>query len=351
MLFDAKHKEPKSGVELQGNSITIRAGVGTPTTINVLAFSRDSTLLAAGKDFGRVVIWKTQDDSFIRSINTGQGIVTAVAISPDNQLIVTAGQDDQNIKIWQISDGKLIGSLNIEKPPVHSLAFILNTSNLVVAENGAPTIVLDAASQVTISTFSGEWSPVVSVDGSTLITVMNNKIIVRDTNNWQKQKEISRPTKSGNPLALDTHSDMFIYGDFFDNYGFAAVRLSTGELLPNPRPGKLPKWNLSEGGFATFDPKTGFVFGHSGGRLWAWDVQTGKTCVSPILYSESGALSPDGSMLVGGVDNSIFARDQVKTGVALWNVQSILKACNTNLRKRSRRQRWTARWQMVRRFS
>src|SRR5258708_21075907 len=54
-LFDAKHKEPKSGVQRQGNTVVIRSGVGTPTTINVLSFSRDAKLLSAAKDFGRVV--------------------------------------------------------------------------------------------------------------------------------------------------------------------------------------------------------------------------------------------------------------------------------------------------------
>src|SRR6266478_3340291 len=58
MLRDAKHKEPKSGVQIgPGNTITIQSGVGTPTTINVLSFGKNGALLAAGKDFGRVVVW------------------------------------------------------------------------------------------------------------------------------------------------------------------------------------------------------------------------------------------------------------------------------------------------------
>src|SRR5207244_4034756 len=41
MLRDAKHKEPKSGVQIgPGNTITIQSGVGTPTTINVLSLER-----------------------------------------------------------------------------------------------------------------------------------------------------------------------------------------------------------------------------------------------------------------------------------------------------------------------
>ena len=68
MLRDAKHKEPKSGVQVgPGNSITIQQGVGTPTTINVLAFGKDGTLLVAGKDFGRVVVWDVVNRKVLRA--------------------------------------------------------------------------------------------------------------------------------------------------------------------------------------------------------------------------------------------------------------------------------------------
>jgi len=81
MLRDAKHKEQKSGVQLgPGNTLTIQQGVGTPTTINVLSFGKDGTLLAAGKDFGRVVVWDVVNRKFLCAIETGQGIVRAVAI-------------------------------------------------------------------------------------------------------------------------------------------------------------------------------------------------------------------------------------------------------------------------------
>lgn len=102
MLKDAKHKEPKSGVQIgPGNAITIRSGVGTPTTINVLSFGMRGTLLAAGKDFGRVVVWDVVNRKFVCAIDTGQGIVNAVAISPDGQVLATAGQgDDFKLKLW-----------------------------------------------------------------------------------------------------------------------------------------------------------------------------------------------------------------------------------------------------------
>jgi len=110
MLRDAKHKEPKSGVQIgPGNTITIQSGVGTPTTINVLSFGKNGALLAAGKDFGRVVVWDVANKKFLCAVETGQGIVHAVAISPDGQTLATAGEGDNfKLKLWHLPDGKLI---------------------------------------------------------------------------------------------------------------------------------------------------------------------------------------------------------------------------------------------------
>jgi hypothetical protein len=81
ILYDAKHKEPKSGVQQQGNTIVIQQGVGMPTTINVIAFSRDAKLLVAGKDFGRVVIWDVPQRAVIRA---------KVSLAQSRSLLITS---------------------------------------------------------------------------------------------------------------------------------------------------------------------------------------------------------------------------------------------------------------------
>jgi len=125
LLKDTKHKEPKSGVQIgPGNTITIQSGVGTPTTINVLSFGKSGTLLAAGKDFGRVVVWDVVNRRFLCAVETGQGILHAVAISPDGQVLATAGQDDDfKLKLWHIPEGKLLKTYDSFQGYIHSLAF------------------------------------------------------------------------------------------------------------------------------------------------------------------------------------------------------------------------------------
>ncbi|MGB9467791.1 MAG: WD40 repeat domain-containing protein [Candidatus Acidiferrum sp.] len=242
ILYDAKHKEPKSGVELHGNQLTIRSGVGTPSTINVLAFSGDGRFLAAGKDFGRVVVWNVADRSYVCALDTGQSIVHAVAISADGQLLATSGSNiDPDIKIWHLPDGKLLNDFRIGHPAVQKLLFAQDASSLVVAESNAVMYVLDVKAGTHQQEFIGEWAPVFSTDGKTIMTISNTEVILRNTTDWQRQKSFPKPTKYAIPFSLDTALDLYLFGDSTDENSFAAVRLSTGELLPNLRKAKLPE--------------------------------------------------------------------------------------------------------------
>jgi WD40 repeat protein len=327
ILYDGKHKEPKSGVELHGNQLVIQSGVGTPSTINVLAFSGDGKFLAAGKDFGRVVVWDVTRRSFVCALDTGQSIVRSVALSADGQLLATSGSNmDPNIKVWHLPDGKLLNDLRIGNSGAQKLLFSLDASSLVVSENNS-VYVLDITTGKHTQELSGEWAPVFSTDGKTLMTVSKTAMVLRDLNDWQQQKTLPKLTKYPIPLALAPELDIYIFGDGTQEDSFFAARLGTGELLRNPRSRRLPRVNFGAGTFASVEPRSGIVFGHSDGRVWAWDFQTGKTCASTILYSESGALSPDGSLLVGAIDNSIMAPDKVKPGVGLWETAAIRKVC------------------------
>jgi WD40 repeat protein len=327
ILYDAKHKEPKSGVQKQGNTIVIQQGVGTPTTINVIAFSRDAKLLVAGKDFGRVVIWDVAQRAVVRAIETNQGIVRAVAISPDNQFIATAGSTGESeIKLWRLADAKLVSRFEVGHPAVQRLLFARDGA-LLVAENNSVTYVLETASGSRIKDLPGEWAPTLSADGLSLMTVSPSEILIRSVGDWSEKRRFPKPTMYAYPLSFDVSSDSFIYGDSTKDISFFAVRLGTGDPLSKPGTAKLPKLNMSTGYFASFDPKSGVVFGHSEGRLWLWDFQAGKICASEILYSESGALSPDGSLLAGAIDNSFFAGNKVQPGIGLWPTDKLRAAC------------------------
>jgi len=327
MLRDAKHKEPKSGVHIgPGNTITIQSGVGTPTTINVLSFGKNGALLAAGKDFGRVVVWDVASKKFLCAVETGQAIVHAVAISPDGQTLAAAGEGDNfKLKLWHLPDGKLIRTYDSSAGFIHSVAFGPTGEWIVFAENSGPTRVLDLATGKVLLELKETSFPVLSTGGTVLMTANKTEFIIWKTSDWSKLRSLPRSPAYAVPLAVHPETDKFVY-----SYAgaFALGRLSTGELLPSNQPSPLPKFNLSAGGFAAID--TGapeLVFGHSDARLWAWDTKSGKTCTSEVLYSESGVLSPDGTLLAGAKDNSILAQGQSPDGVLLWDTQRLVQNC------------------------
>lgn len=325
-LADAKHKEPKSGVQLgPGNTLTIQTGVGTPTAINALAFSQDSKTIAAGKDFGRVVIWDVPSRRFLQALDSGQGIITAVALSADGQLIATAGQGDGfSLRLWHLPDGKLVRAFRNFNGYIKTAAFGPTGKWIVVWENFGGTHVLDTSSDNRFLDSKDDYSPLLSPEGDTILTVSKVNFTLWSTANWAQKRTLPRTADNPWPLAVNPQLDEVL---ITSGGSFRLLRLSTGELLSSvPKP-ELPKFNLSAGGFAAFG-NTNMLFGHSDGRLWAWNVSSGQTCVSDVMYSEAGALSPDGTLLAGAKDNSIFAQTPSGEGVWLWQTDKLTVGCS-----------------------
>lgn len=326
ILTDAKHKELKSGLQLgPGNTLTIQQGVGTSTTINVLAFSKDGRLLAAGKDFGRVIVWDVQSRKFLCGVGTGQGIVHTVALSADGQFLATGGEGDRfSMKLWHLPDGKLVRTFDYFNGYVRTAAFDPTGTWIVVSDNAATTHVLDLATGKQLLELKEMYAPLLSPGGDTLMTVSNAIFTLWNTSNWAKQGTVSRTPAYAIPLALNPKTDRFIVTS---SGSFRLVRLSTGELLPKSPSPELPKFNAAAGGFAAFGTDNSLVFGHSEDRLWAWNSSTGQTCVSDLMYSESGALSPDGTLLAGAKDSSILARVRPEDGVWIWDTSKLAARC------------------------
>lgn len=326
MLTDVKHKEPKSGVQLgPGNTLTIQQGVGTPSTINVLSFSGNGKLLAAGKDFGRVVVWDIPSRKVVCAVDGAQGIVHAVALSSEEQFLASAGEGDQfSLKLWHLPDCKLVKTYKFSRGYIHTLAFDPTGSWLVVSDNTSTTYVLNIMTGDQILELKGMYDPLLSTDGVMLMTTSETEYAFWRTSDWMKQRTLPRTPRYAFPLALDAQSDRFIVTSAG---GFQLIRITTGEVLPNSPKVPLPKFNIAAGGFAALETDKPLVFGHSDDRLWIWDSNSGQTCVSDLMYSESGALSPDGSILVGAKDNSFLAQHQSPDGVWLWDTNQLVAMC------------------------
>jgi WD40 repeat protein len=324
-LYDAAHKEAKSGVQIQGNQIVIQSGVGTPSSINTITFSADGELLAAGKDFGRIVVWSVSDGDVMRVIDSKQGIVSAVALSPDHNVLASAGSEDNPvIALWNLKTGKRQAQFPVSRPPVQTLSFSSDGRWLIVRENGS-AYALDVSTGKHFE-MPGERLAVVSLDGTEVLSTNGTDFVLRTIGDWKIEKEFSAPSRTSWPLAVDSRQDIYVYGDPTEKESFFVSRLSSNQTIESHSSG-LPRFNPSMNFFASILPGHPIVFGHNDGLLWGWNITTGKTCISPILYSESGQLNLDGTTLAGSIDNGILAAKKTQPGVELWDVPTLAKYC------------------------
>lgn len=329
-LHDVKFKftepHPKAAATLRVVNGRMIGFPRTPTQINSLVFSHDGRLLASGKEYGRLVVWDVASKQIAFTIDTGFNGVGEVAISPDNQFIATAATSGPTIKIWHIPDGRLANTFDNATANVLGLIYA-PSPNLLITFSAA-TNVYDTASGQRVRYFSDEKFPLLSTDGSTLLTMTHSGIVLRSMRDWTIQKTLPRLTESERPTFLDLSSGLFLFEDVTDDHVFVAARTSDGQMSPEARLATLPRGELGPNDFAATDPHTGLVFGHSSGQLWVLNLKTGKICVSDQLFSNSGALSPDGSLLAGAVETETPTGNQKKAGVDIWKTADLANACH-----------------------
>jgi hypothetical protein len=92
--------------------------------IRTLAFSPDSSLLAAGGNGAVVALWRVADGQLLRTFEVGQGGADLVRFSPDGELLAAAGGENGGIvKIWRVADGAPVAVLHPKGPSFVEMVF------------------------------------------------------------------------------------------------------------------------------------------------------------------------------------------------------------------------------------
>ncbi len=178
-----------------------------PGNVNDLAFSADSSMLAAAAGqaglFGEATLWKVSDGSLIRKFLGHRDSLYAVAISPDMQILATAGYDQQ-IKLWDLHSGAEQKTLKGHNGAVFALAFDPR-GKLLASASGDRTVKLwDVANGERLETFGqpllDQYTVAFSPDGQHLAAAgADNRIRI-----WR----ISPTAKEGtNPIEMTEFAD------------------------------------------------------------------------------------------------------------------------------------------------
>ena len=81
------------------------------SALSQVAFSPDSSLVAASSGDGKLYLWATSDGSPERVIEAHDKSVNSLAFSPKGEYLVS-GSDDQTVAIWRLEDGSLVKSID-----------------------------------------------------------------------------------------------------------------------------------------------------------------------------------------------------------------------------------------------
>jgi hypothetical protein len=178
-----------------------------PGNVNDLAFSADSSMLAAAAGqaglFGEASLWTVSDGSLVRRFRGHRDSLYAVAISPDMRILATAGYDQQ-IKLWDLHTGAEQKTLKGHNGAVFALAFDPR-GKLLASASGDRTVKLwDVASGERLETFGqplqDQYTVAFSPDGQHLAAAgADNRIRI-----WK----ISSSGKEGtNPIEFAEFAD------------------------------------------------------------------------------------------------------------------------------------------------
>lgn len=324
VLRDAPHKEPKSGVQLgPGGQLTIMSGVGTPTVINALTFSEDGKILAAGKDFGRVVLWDSSSRKFLRAIDTNQGNVNAIALSSDGKIVATGGSGDSySVKIWDASSGKLLWTFTEPRAPIQKVLFDTEGKWLVVEDNSSNVFIVNAGDQKTVLKLPGMHAVCMSQDGRSLMTTDGKEFALWTAPEWKKTQSMPMSRSFSLLLAVNLEADQLA---LYESRSIRVAQFSTGQLALD-RGDLVPKNFTWRPTFGEFSPEPGILYLSLDGHLLALDIKRNEVCGGPQMYSGAGALSRDGRWFAGSKDDSILSKERTD-GVWVWSTDRLLDKC------------------------
>jgi len=319
VLYDKDLKPPKSGLVLgppksngKGGATGSFAIYGGASLIQVssLSFSGDGKLLAVGSTPGRIDLWDVENRKKLRTLQGG----TTVALSADGRLLA---KDGNGIELWDVATGKLMKripwTVMTSEPGVQhtvdNLTFNPAGTLLDVTANGMIDSVYDVASGQLVTTLENTQRAQFSRDGTWLIGGNAKHLIVWNTRDWSKLRDLPNGPDYVTRIAAFPENDLAIVG------GPKAARLlhlSAGDEIAKVGNG----WT----NFAAFNENGTILFTYTHEGFGVWDPSGKRYCFTPDIGNGTTAVSPNDRWLAGGIVNGA-------NSISIWNLQSALTTC------------------------
>ena len=141
--------------DIPGNRQGADLGMFGEDTLDSLAFSPDSRLLAAGFASGTIRFWEMTTPTPSRSLEGHRGKVQALAFTPDGKTLLSGGGDGA-VRGWDVSTGHPRSAFDWDIGNVRTIALAPNSFArvaLVTTSAAAPSFTPGAFPAVTVPSF------------------------------------------------------------------------------------------------------------------------------------------------------------------------------------------------------
>jgi TonB family protein len=278
-------------------TFAVRGGTVNDFVLHV-AFTSDSKLVLAAHQQGELDVWDVPSWLKVGSIDTKQGSITALAVSPDGTLAATGSQGN-TVKLWNIQNSKLVAEFIVDsKNPnefLQYLAFSPDARLLATGGNYTKGLVLDLRTHKSVASLGGTKQVQFSPDGTKLVGAIGQKVLIWDAKTWQVRKTLDDPEKNVSMIAVDeTNNRIAITGW---KKGVRILNFDTGQLVKSVPDAVTDALTFTSGW-------QNMVTGR--GAVGIWSLSNAKLlCQSPEMEISDIALSPDGKFIAATMHNTV----------------------------------------------
>ncbi len=267
--------------------------------VNAIALSPNGQTFVTAS-FGTIRIWNLRTGGLVRTLNSvhSKKSVNTVAVSPDSSLLASGG-DDKNVIIWDLKTGRRIRTIPAHTAAVNAIAFSRDGKTLASCSDDKTVRLWNARTGGRLRTLSGHAGGInaiaLSGDGKTLASGSQDKTLRL----WNLRTGEVRRIITGHGGAVNAVA--------FSPNGKSVASASTDNTirLSNVQDGKRThtfKGHSSWVRTIAFSPNSSTLIS-GGGDIIVWDLKTGKersTLSGHSQFVSSVAISRDSKTFMSG---------------------------------------------------